>query len=85
MLFADDFLSNFDTSKVTSMEGMFSNCVNLQTIYVSESWSTGAVGNAFNMFNGCTSLVGGIVYDETKLDVTYANYTSGYFTYKAKA
>ena len=34
------------------------------------------------MFYDCTSLVGAISYDPNKIDATYANYTTGYFTLK---
>ena len=34
------------------------------------------------MFYYCTSLVGAISYDRNKTDATYANYTTGYFTFK---
>ena len=35
------------------------------------------------MFNTCTSLVGAVPYDSTKIDKTMANYTTGYLTYKS--
>jgi len=34
------------------------------------------------MFYGCTKLVGAVPYDSTKIDVTMANPTTGYFTRK---
>ena len=52
-------LSSFNTSQVTNMEYMFSNCTNLRTVYVGNGWSTAAVTYSSNMFEGCTSLVGG--------------------------
>lgn len=76
-------LSNFNTSNVTDMSGMFFNCSKLTTIYASDRWSTANVTSSSNMFKSCSSLVGAISYDSNKVDATYANYTTGYFTYKA--
>ena len=80
-------LSNFDTSKVTDMQWMFRNCENLQKIYVSELWTAKGVAAGWpygkDVFEGCMSLKGAIDYDSSKTDVTYANYTDGYLTYKA--
>ena len=76
-------VSSFNTSKVTDMWGMFAYCENLVTIYVSEKWTVASLTYSDEMFNGSPSLVGAISYDETKTDATYANYTTGYLTYKA--
>ena len=78
-------LSNFDTSSVKYMSGMFKACSNLVTIYVNSDWNTGKVTASSEMFKDCTKLVGAISYDSTKLDVTYANPTTGYFTKKTTA
>ena len=78
-------LSNFDTSKVTktgSPYGMFSGCKNLKTIYVSDLWNMSNVTNSENMFYNCSSLTGAVPFDSTKTDVSMANYTTGYLTYK---
>ena len=76
-------LSGFDTSQVTDMSWMFNYCPNLTTIYASELWSTANITNSSKMFSDCIKLVGQISYDSSKIDATYANYTTGYFTYKA--
>ena len=76
-------LSNFDTSSVTDMNYMFECCSNLTTIYVSDKWNTNKVSKNSRMFLYCSSLKGAISYDSTKTDATYANWTTGYFTYKA--
>ena len=81
-------LSSFNTSKVTYMTFMFYNCTNLRTIYVGDGWSTAAVGlYSDDIFNGCTSLVGGMgtTYDENHVDKAYAHIDGGpsnpgYFT-----
>ena len=81
-------LSSFNTSKVTYMTFMFADCTNLRTIYVGDGWSTAAVGlYSDDMFNGCTSLVGGMgtTYDENHVDKAYAHIDGGpsnpgYFT-----
>ena len=76
-------ISNWNTNNVTIMWEMFYNCSKLTKIYVGENWSTSAVTSSTGMFYGCTALSGAISYDSTKIDATYANYTSGYLTYKA--
>ena len=81
-------LSSFNTSKVTYMTFMFQGCSNLRTIYVGAGWTTAAVDWYYDdMFNGCTSLVGGqgTTYDANYVDKTYAHIDGGpsnpgYFT-----
>ena len=80
-------LSSFNTSNVTDMKYMFSSCTNLRTIYVGSDWSTAAVTSSTNMFNNCTSLVGGqgTTYNASHVDKTYAHIDGGpsnpgYFT-----
>ena len=82
-------LSNFDTSNVIHMKYMFRNSNNLKTIYTSNKYVTTSVTDSTDMFNGCTSLVGGqgTTYDSTKVDKTYARIdggtsSPGYFTSK---
>ena len=78
-------LSNFDTSKVTktgSPSGMFYGCSNLKTIYVSDLWNMSSVTASSHMFMNCKSLTGAVPFDSTKTDVSMANYTTGYLTYK---
>ncbi len=81
-------LSSFNTFKVSAMESMFSNSNNLKTIYVGNGWSTAAVTHSSNMFNNCTSLLGGMgtTYDENHVDAAYAHIDGGpdnpgYFTF----
>ena len=76
-------LSKFDTSKVTNMRQMFYHSGSLKTIYVSDLWNTSKVTSSTNMFNYCTSLVGAVQFDSTKTDISMANYTTGYLTYKS--
>ena len=82
-------LSSFNTSNVTNMNKMFEGSTLLRTIYVGSDWSTAAVTNSVNMFNNCTSLVGGMgtTYDENHIDGAYAHIDGGpsnpgYFTDK---
>ena len=70
-------VSNFNTSKVTDMRGMFTNCFGLKTILNLNTWRC---ERSQDMFKGCTQLNGAVKYDESKLDVTMANPTTGYFT-----
>ena len=50
-----DFGGNFDTSRVTSMLGMFYGCNTLTDLDLS-SFSTGKVTNMNGMFHGCSAL-----------------------------
>ena len=76
-------ISKWNTSKVTDMTNMFRNNVNLTTIYVGDGWNTNAVTTSTNMFYGSTKLKGAVSYSANNAnDVTFANYTTGYFTYK---
>ena len=85
-------LSSFNTANVTDMRYMFINSYNLQTIYVGNDWSTAAVTYSDDMFENCTSLVGGkgTTYDENHIDGAYAHIDGGpsnpgYFTDKNAA
>ena len=74
-------LSNFDTQNVENMGRMFWNSSALKTIYVSDKFVTTKVSSGADMFEDCTSLKGAIPkYDKSKIDHTYANYKTGYFT-----
>ena len=84
-------LSSFDTKNVTAFSdygvgvtGMFVGCSNLGRIYVSERWSTAsATGSTSDIFNGCHKLVGAVAYEDGNNSIDYANYETGYLTYKA--
>lgn len=69
-------LTNFNTANVTDMISMFYGCSSLINIYCDDAWSC---GYSSKMFKECTSLNGVISYDASKIDVTYANPTTGYF------
>ena len=81
-------LSSFDTSKVTDMTNMFSGCTYIETILVSDSWTTDAVTRSNQMLWGCYALVGG---DGTTYDSDYTDKSKayagdgGYFTHPTKA
>ena len=93
-------LSNFNTSKVTDMNRMFGGNdgeMKVETIYVSEydeatdtGWTTKSVSNSANMFQNCTSLVGGngTKFDSSHTDKEYARIDKygepGYLTNKNK-
>ena len=74
-------LMTFDTGNVTSMSYMFYGCSNLTTIYAGGGWSTAKVDeeSSGHMFDGCTSLVGGMgtTYDESCVDKAYARLDGG--------
>ena len=69
----------FNTSNVTRMENMFSNCGKLRAIYVSDKWSTAKVTNGENMFIGCSKLSGsvGTKYDNEHNNFDYARVDGG--------
>ena len=52
------WLSNWDTSSVTSMYGMFENCWNLTDISWLSWWDTSSVTNMSSMFRWCSNLTG---------------------------
>ena len=70
-------LSNFNTSTVTDMSSMFSRCSGLKTIFNTNTWRC---KKSQDMFEGCIQLKGAVKYDASKLNVTMANPTTGYFT-----
>ena len=76
-------VSNFDTKNVTDMSWMFCFDPALTTIYASDKFVTTACEEDENMFAECANLVGAVPYDENKVGKEMANYTTGYFTYKA--
>ena len=80
-------LTGFSLEKPVGADLMFANCPKLKTIYVSNKWSTATVTSSSNMFNNCTSLVGGqgTTYDASHVDAAYAHIDGGsndpgYFT-----
>ena len=74
-------LTTFDTQNVTSTSGMFADCSNLTTVYVGDGWSTENVDAELSehMFDGCTSLVGGMgtTFDTNHTDKAYARVDGG--------
>lgn len=76
-------LSNFDTQNVTDMRYMFAACRTLATIYASDKFVTTACSEDGEMFSDCKKLVGAVPYDPNRIGKEMANYTTGYFTYKA--
>ena len=74
-------ISNFNTAEVTDMSNMFKSCYALTTIYASNKFVTSKIEYGSDMFLDCTLLKGAIPeYDKSKIDHTYANYKTGYFT-----
>ena len=62
----------------------------INKIYVSELWNTENVSAryynntlGYYMFYNCPELSGAITYDENKTSLEYANYETGYLTYKS--
>ena len=75
-------LSSFSTANVEYIGGMFKNCSSLQTIYVTSKFSTqNVLGDASDMFEGCTNLRGAVSFDPEKTTLAFANTETGYFTY----
>ena len=70
-------LVGFDVRKVTDASSMFESCTLLKTIYNDHSWS---IPTTTDMFNGCTSLVGGVSYNHSKVNGAMASPVNGYFT-----
>ena len=76
-------LADFNTANVTIFASMFRKCTALVTL-IANDWSASVT--SANMFNGCTSLVGGngTTYDRDHTDASYAHIdvadNPGYFT-----
>ena len=80
-------LSSFNTSYLLLTNWMFSNCRNLVTVNVGGEWNANSLDDSEGMFQGCTSLVGGMgtTYDPYHVDAEYAHIDRGpsdpgYFT-----
>ena len=77
-------LGSFDTSNVVYTDYLFQYCQKLKTIYVSDKWNNDKVTSSFYMFQGCSSLNGAVSFSTTNAnDITFANYSTGYFTLKS--
>ena len=76
-------ISNLDTRNVTNMDNLFVNSDELETIYVGDNFITSSVTGTGNLFGNNLALVGAVPFDSSKLGLSMANYTTGYFTYKA--
>jgi surface protein len=67
-------LSSFDTSKVTTMEGIFNNCSSLTELDLS-SFDTSNVATMHSMFYNCISLTSldltGFSFKDDNVDVGY--------------
>ena len=72
------YLNGFTVDGNTIATYMFGYCSNLVTIYCPNTWTT---TRSTNMFYSCISLVGAISFDGDKVNGTYANPETGYFTY----
>lgn len=82
-------LSSFNTAKLELLTKMFKGCTNLRAIFASKSFDLKKLtvllpqeyeaGWNYDVFKDCESLVGAIAYDSEKTDITYANYSTGYF------
>ena len=74
-------LSSFNTSNVTDLTEMFKSCSALRTIYVGDGWRLNDMAQAIsrNVFNDCTSLVGGqgTAYDANHVGADYAHIDGG--------
>ena len=79
-------LTNFNIGKVANVSNMFGSCYSLETIFCNSDFNNGQVNsdNGNSVFLGCTKLKGAIEYYYTNIDYTFANPTSGYFTYALK-
>ncbi len=75
-------VSNFDVTSVTDFTSMFSGCKVLTSIYCNDDWQNATVQKSGDMFFVCYKLKGAVVYDASKVDVSMANPTTGYFTKK---
>jgi surface protein len=72
-------LSSFETGKVMIMFDMFSECHNLETIYIGTGWDTSNFRSSSSMFENTTKIKGmaGTTYDASHVDKTYARLDEG--------
>ena len=73
-------LNALDMSAAQDIRFMFSGCSSLQKIYCEKDWSQMSnITNGFNMFEGCTSLVGGrgTAFDSSNKGLEYARPDGG--------
>ncbi len=80
-------LDNLKTAEVTNMDGMFTNCSSLKTVYINSDWDLSKVSSSISMFNNCTDLLGGqwTEYLSSRTTAQYARIDGGtaapgYFT-----
>lgn len=79
-------LRGLSTSEAYNLNYMFQHDTNLKTIIVSDKFTIKSDCDSKEMFNDCTSLVGGngTVYDASHIDASYAHIDTadnpGYFT-----
>ena len=74
-------LSHFHFYRLENTTSMFMGCSSLEKIYVNTEWDVSGITSAdsYNMFYGCSSLMGGsgTVYDENHVDALYAHIDGG--------
>ena len=71
------------TGNTIYLSYMFSGCTNLGTIFCNKDFNNGYVYRTTgeSMFNACVNLQGAIHHSTYETDYTYANPSTGYFTY----
>ena len=69
-------LSELDSNKITSTEGLFKDCKSLNFINLSNKFNTSNVNNMTEMFSGCESL---IYLDLSNIDTSNTKYMANMF------
>jgi surface protein len=66
-----------------TLSNMFSYCSKLESIFCNSDFNNGHVDyyNGNNLFSGSSKLKGAIDFNSSKTNYTFANPTTGYFTY----
>ena len=70
-------VGDFEVDYRANCYRMFANCSSLTTIYTETNWAT---DESYEMFEGCTKLVGAMSYDPANTHYVMADYIHGYFT-----
>ncbi len=67
-------LTEMNFTNLTNTQGMFENDTKLLTIYVDKTFVPDSIVTSTNMFNNCTSILGGAgtLYEATRVDRRYA-------------
>lgn len=74
--------SLMSTERFTKIDNMFTDCISLEKIYVSDKWDISNAKISKSMFKNCISLKGDKKFNAKYISSKYATYKDGYLIYK---